>query len=270
VANISAGVGQIVAEIMDSIVNSNSIGEATGSADTSISDIAQKFLNEGVHEIADVLALKEDTCPMCYDPYTLCSSQEVNADPTDTAVRIDPCGHILGLQCLRNHVAQAVHEYSNKCPVCRTELFQTKRRRDMANITQSLTTSLQSIRSQMTDVQKLEKRCDIASDKDFPVLYQQYAGALMYAVDLYNEHLDFSVDVWNGETQDFLVAQSRDLDPLIQEIEKLEANKERYEKRWIGIHASIRGGVATSGPEATAPDAEVAESGDGVAGSSAR
>lgn len=59
-------------------------------------------------------------CNLCFEPYLTASTNEV-------AVKLSPCGHIFGYDCLERWICS---ERKTTCPMCRTSLYQDDTRQE--------------------------------------------------------------------------------------------------------------------------------------------
>ncbi|KAH9862494.1 hypothetical protein IAQ61_009911, partial [Plenodomus lingam] len=78
-----------------------------------------QFLRLGVQPITPSPAHVSQDCVICKDPLALRPHITTSTPPSHPALRIESCGHTLGLECL-----SAWLNVSNTCPTCSRTLFQ--------------------------------------------------------------------------------------------------------------------------------------------------
>lgn len=76
------------------------------------------FLNTKTHPLTEEEKRGNKEYPICDNQY---GKHETLDAPLENAVRIEPCNHILGQECLRRHVTSGPS--GDKCPFCRAVLF---------------------------------------------------------------------------------------------------------------------------------------------------
>lgn len=76
-----------------------------------------EFMENNIHSV--VIQDQYNSCPICHVQY---GKADV-AIPAEDAVRIDPCNHVFGRECLKKHVADNTRPNHNTCPLCREILF---------------------------------------------------------------------------------------------------------------------------------------------------